>query len=325
LQRLATDRFHAAYLIQTVPEIAADPEGHLRKTYPHLHFQPTSTGYEVTIDPNAQAAVRAEARRRQRMFLSEGIFFLALLGGGATILIMATRRERDFKRSRELFLAGATHELKTPLASVRLYTETLDRPEIGAAEAARIRARMLEDILRLETLINQVLAISHEEHGQPGPSQVLDLARETEEVLQEMDGFLQSNQAEIDAILPTGHLVRGEKLTFSLALHNLVHNAVRYSQRPARVALKLAQQGDWHRLQVQDWGCGIPRKLQEKVFACFFSRDLGDPNFSPGAGLGLYLVQRNAQNLGGRVELKSEEGKGSTFTLVLPVHSGGRK
>ena len=82
------------------------------------------------------------------------------------------------------------------------------------------------------------------------------------------------------------------------------------------------QTGDkWHRVVVADNGPGIPRRLHEKVFECFYSG--GKVSRHPSTGVGLHLVRRNIESMGGRTELKSEEGAGSTFTLVLPAHNTG--
>jgi signal transduction histidine kinase len=252
------------------------------------------------------------------MFLWEGLFFLLLLLAAATILVVALRREREFKRARELFLAGATHEFKTPLASLRLYAETLNRAELPAAERGRIRGLMVEDIKRLEGLVNQVLAMSGEELFREEPRQRLDLAAECHAVLQDLAGYLAGRGARVTTDLPPHHEVLGQRLPLALALRNLIQNAVKFSPPPAAVDVRLRRRGRWHELAVRDRGPGIPRRLHAKVFECFYSGD----EKRPGAGLGLYLVRRNAERLGGRVELRSAEGQGATFTLRLPAYEG---
>ncbi len=329
LQRMATDRIHAEYLIRTVPEVQSDPTGQLGETYPHLIFRATEDGITAEIDSLAVARVQREARRRQRMFTGEGIFFLLLLAAGTTILTLAYRSERAFKRARELFLTGATHELKTPLASLRLYTETLDRPELGAEESGRIRTRMLEDIGRLELLAEQILALGYEEEDSRSRYESLDVAEEVQAVLAEMDGFIRGHGARVETDLLPDQFVRGQRFVFALVLRNLLSNAVLHSPPPARVAITSAREGQWLRLSVQDHGPGIPRAERKRIFQEFVRAvDRGGSHaplkeghrHSAGAGLGLYLVKRKMEMMGGKVELDSEVGKGSTFTLALPVH-----
>lgn len=322
LQRLTTDQLHAVYLINTVPGVAHDPAGVLGRRYPYLRFQWNGQDWDVQVDMKMHEAIHQEAARRRRMFVAEGVFFMLLLFAGTTVLTLAFRRERDFKKARELFLAGATHEFKTPLASLRLYTETLNRPDLDQDKARRIRATMLEDVERLEGMVEQVLAVSREEELGRDRDAVLDLAHETELVLEDMAPVLDGLGARVTTDLPEGHRVRGDREGFSLALRNLVRNAAIYSPPPARITITLSRQGKRHRLAVSDEGPGIARKDRQRIFRSFTRLDApsGSLNKRPrGSGLGLYLVQRYVDGMGGSIELESEEGRGSTFTLDLPA------
>ncbi|HPF34924.1 HAMP domain-containing histidine kinase [bacterium] len=322
LQRLTTDRLHAAYLITTVPDVAHDPVSVLGERYPYLRFVWNGRDWDVQVDMKVHEAIHHEAKRRRRMFMTEGAFFMLLLFAGTTVLTLAFRRERDFKKARELFLAGATHEFKTPLASLRLYTETLNRPDLDEAKARRIRATMLEDVERLEGMVEQVLAVSREEELGRDRDAVLDLAHETQLVLEDMAPMLDGMGARVATDLPQGRFVRGDREGFSLALRNLVRNAAVYSPPPARITIALETRGKRHRLSVADEGPGIARKDRQRIFESFTRLDApsGSLNKRPrGSGLGLYLVRRYVEGMGGAVELESEEGRGSTFTLDLPA------
>ncbi len=322
LQRYRTDQMHAVYILETVPEARDDPSTMLGRAFPHLLFQKTDKGWEVGIDPAAVADVQKEAARRRRMFMTEGVVFLLLLAAGTTILTLASRRERDFKRARELFLAGATHEFKTPLASIRLYTETLQRPDLPPDAGLRIRGAMLQDVERLEAMMEQVLSVSRDEDHLRGMRETIDLADVTRDVLETMGAFLVDRGARLEVDVPEGHLVVGDRQALRVAVRNLVHNAVLYSPPPAQVSVTLYRDGNRHRLTVRDRGPGIPRREQKRVFDSFYRAETGAGSLNErprGSGLGLYLVQRNLESLGGRVELESEEGRGAAFTLVLPV------
>ncbi|MFH1845863.1 MAG: HAMP domain-containing sensor histidine kinase, partial [bacterium] len=247
---------------------------------------------------------------------------------------LAYRSERAFKQARELFLAGATHELKTPLASLRLYLETLERPDLSAADAARIRPRMLEDLERLENLVEQILALGYLdstdpttdlENGHQSLAESLDVASETRQVVADLVNLAERHGAKLHLELTTGLFIRGQSFDFSLALRNLITNAIFHSPPPASVRLSTKRDGDWIRLAVRDGGPGIPRQDRERIFAGFvrLDRAAGSSRRQRGAGLGLYLVRHKAECLGGRVEVASEPGQGSTFTLVLPAAGGG--
>lgn len=321
LDRMAADRANAALLLRSSPEIRADPERHLGAAYPYLAFRGSGDSLEVAIRPEAVAEVKHEAGRRKRMFTAEGSFLLLLLAAGSTILVLSYRSEREFKRARELFLTGATHELKTPLASLRLYTETLGRSEIGAREAARIRGSMLDDVERLETLLEQILALGYEDDASQNSWEVLDPAEETKKILGGMQGYLTAHNARVETDLPQGHSLSAPRSILALVIRNLITNAVRHSPSPAEVSVSLRKEGHWLRLAVKDRGPGIPRKFHQKIFDGYVHVDDegGLSRKSDRAGLGLYLVRRQTRMMGGRVELESDVGEGSTFTLVLPA------
>lgn len=320
LDVMAADSTNAALLIRTSPEIHAEPERHLGAAFPHLAFEHTDEGIRVTIRKESVEEVRSEAGRRQRMFTAEGVFLLLLLAAASTILTLSYRSEREFKRARELFLAGATHELKTPLASLRLYTETLGRNGVDGQEADRIRNRMLEDLTRLEDLLEQILSLGYDEKPPLGAATPVDLAEETEMVLQDMRGYLSTHEATVKADLPRGHGVSAPRSILALVIRNLMTNAVRHTPSPAMVTVSLRRAGQWVRLAVTDRGPGIPRKYHKKIFdGLTWAGDWEGLSRKPkGGGLGLYLALRQAKMMGGRIEVESEPGQGSTFTLVLP-------
>ena len=324
IQRLQTDQLHAAYLLRSVPEFQADPEGALAPHFPDLVFKRTASGLDIQVDPRAEAAIRSEASRRRRMFLWEGGFFLTLLLAGASMVYVAYRREQAFRRSRELFLAGVTHEFKTPLASLSLYGETLERPELAEAQRAKILLHMGDDLRRLRQMVEQVLAVSRAESPTALRPVDLDPASLARQVLADLAPLFAREGALLTSELPAGEWVRADEPALATALRNLLLNAIHYSPPPARVTLSLnreGREGRWLRLAVRDEGPGIPRREQKRIFQSFYR--VGEAGRRPagihGSGLGLYLVKRNLEAMGGRVELVSSPGAGATFSLLLPA------
>jgi signal transduction histidine kinase len=316
LRRLDARRGHAEALLAGDP---APSPGELRQRFPELAIGPGPG--PVRVDPDAVLAIRDEGRRRRRMFQLEGTFFLVLLGAATLVLAFAHRAEDRFRRSREVLLAGITHEFRTPLASLRLWAETLQRDDLDEQTRERIRGRLVEDVGRLESLVGQVLAAGRGGEMDPRLFEALDAGREAKDVLREMEGYLELQGAEVSAELPEGIEFLGQREAFAVAFRNLVQNAAKYSQKPARIDVTLTQDGRWLRLAVRDRGPGIPRADHRRVFESFTRLDEPERDGSTstrGAGLGLFLVKRNAEAMGGRVELASEVAAGSTFTLVLP-------
>lgn len=317
LQKLTNDRLHATFLINTDPEVRSDPERWLGPSFPNLVFRRTPHGIETAIDPRVVAEITAEGRRRRNMFLYEGAFFLVLLLAGSTILAVSWRHAERFKQARELFLAGATHEFKTPLASLRLYTETLAREGLRDDARERIQRRMVLDVVRLENLVDDMLAMSADDTFAVGPRVRLDLAQEAQTVMDDLRPLAADHGARFELQAEAAAAVMGQRLFFALALRNLLVNAVKHSPTPVVVTVRVERGQRTHRVVVTDNGPGVPRRLQQKVFECFYSTT-GNQRHG-GTGLGLYLVRRNIESIGGKVALQSDEGQGCTFTMTLPA------
>ncbi len=321
-QKFANDRLHALFLLQAKPSINVNPGSIMSQSFPHLIFTRTPSGVKVVVDPAILQATEEKARSTRKMFLYEGFFFLCLLVAGSTILILSWRSEARFVQARELFLAGATHEFKTPLASLRLYTETLRREGLRGSDKARIQHRMVEDIQRLENLVDEILAMSADDTFSPGPRVVMDLVKLSQGVIQDLHGVFEDNGAKISFQFENSHLSLGHEVVYTLALRNLLVNSIRHNDYPVNIEVLLVRRGNWHLLTVRDDGRGIPKRLHDKVFDCFYSGDT-DGRPGGGTGVGLYLVRRNVTNLGGKITIDDSQDKGCTFYVMLPAHQGG--
>jgi signal transduction histidine kinase len=327
LERLERERTVATVLLGTQDSFREDPAAFLRRHFPDLVLRETPEGPALEVDPGVEDRVRYEAGRRERMFLYEGIFFLGLLIAVGTVLALAYRAEWRFRTARELFLAGVTHEFRTPLASLQLYAETLDRPDLEPQDRSRIHQRMMRNFRRLEQLVEQVLAASRDRKIDSRSFEPLDLAAVVREVLDEMRELLDQEGAQVETRLPDGRYFLGQRPAFGVALRNLIHNAMKFSPPPARISVTLDRADSWHRLSVRDWGPGIRKQFQRKIFHDFYRiEESGDVSHRPtrGAGLGLYLARRNVEAFGGRLKVESREGEGSTFIVLLPVHEEER-
>jgi len=317
LQKLANDRIHAAFLLDAEPGIRQNPEAWLGPSFPNLRFTREDGTVKVEIDPAVIRGIQDEAKATRNMFLYEGFFFILLLVAGSTILYLSWRSEQRYTQTRELFLAGVTHEFKTPLASLRLYTETLCRQGLRDEDRARIREHMIEDVGRLQGLVDDILAMSAADTFEQGPRERVDLDRECAAVVDDTRGFAAAHGAEF-RVVPGGPAYADvNRMSFALALRNLLVNAVHHSPDPVTVTVTVRRGSENHRVAVRDDGPGIPRRLQEKVFDLFFSARRGSR--SAGGGIGLHLVKRIVENTGGRMQLESDPGAGSTFTMVLPA------
>jgi two-component system, OmpR family, sensor histidine kinase CiaH len=316
LQRHKTDIAAAYFMLETSNLKIDSYQSFLDRHFSHLQIIDSESGLQIVVDSKIHHEIHKESKRRQKMFIAEGAFFVLLLLAGTSILTLAVRREQQFKRARELFLAGATHELKTPLACLRLYTETLQRPELDDSHRGKIMSSMIEDMDRLENIIEQVLSGSSEENIGGGKIEIFDVRQETELIVDEISRFVADNNATVTLALQDDCRMSGNRSTLGVALRNLMRNAVLYAE-PAEISITLRKKDNRLLLSVSDNGPGIEKKDQKRIFESF--QRIENSNNSAGSGLGLYLVTRAVKSLDGSVSLASEPGIGSTFTLNLPA------
>ena len=247
--------------------------------------------------------------------------------GGLLFTWRSVNREMELARLKSDFVSNVSHELKTPLALIRMFAETLELGRVRSAEKAQeYYTVMRRESERLTGLINNLLDFSRIEAGAKQykfePTSLPELVEQTLENYRyhlEEKGF--KLEEKIDRELPE---VAVDREAYSLCLLNLLDNAVKYSGDSRYVAVRLARENGSAKLEVEDRGIGIQRKDQEHIFEKFYRA--GDPlvHNTKGSGLGLSLVQHVAQAHHGTVAVDSAPGQGSRFTLRVPIDDATR-
>ena len=254
--------------------------------------------------------------------LLAGIVVFALIIAGLIIytvfLVMEIRRNEEH----DSFINSVTHELKTPIASIRLYLETLKAREVTEAQRREFYDIMLADAERLHQTVDQVLraGVAREK-----PKTVRRAAVDIGALAREcIDLAVLRHHLQPGAIALEAHdgelIVRGDAEELRTVIANLLDNAVKYSVNDVRVTVSVAAPApDTIWVRVQDRGIGIPKKQLKRIFNRFYRVQSRGLKQVKGTGLGLYIVRTIARAHGGRVFAQSEgEGHGATFTLELP-------
>lgn len=250
-------------------------------------------------------------------------------GGAQTLFVMRDETaRRAVERMRRDFATNVSHELKTPLAGLSLLAETLthavtENPE----EAKRFVDRLAAEIERLKVLTTDLLTLSRLEEPDTGALAdfgPIDMSRLAAEVATEAEPLAAAKSQEIARDLPTAAMVLGDEIALRTLVRNLLDNAVRYTDPGGHIHLGIRTEpgtadGDWIVLSVRDDGVGIPQAEQKRVFERFYRVDKARSRETGGTGLGLSIVRHVAERHGGRVEVASTFGVGSTFTVHIPA------
>ncbi len=273
----------------------------------------------VEIDPIALDEIDAEYQRVFVMFASESAFFVILIVMGVYLMYRSVRQSSDLRRQQQNFIAAVTHELKTPVSSVKLYAETMERTEISRPDQEKYLRRMQEDITRLEQLIDDILQVGRlEQKSSRLNLKPTDFSRDVTEYVDTMQGYLERNNFTLHTNIEPGLLAVTEYDAMRRVVACLVENSVKYSDSRHEAELTLRSDNGQIELSLKDYGVGVPAEEIEKVFQAFYrvgdemTRKIG------GTGLGLYLVREIVASHGGSVELRSEgTGQGTTVTIRL--------
>ncbi len=252
------------------------------------------------------------------------IFFGAIITGLVLNTIFLVREIRR-NEQHDSFINAVTHELKTPIASIRLYLETLQRREVDEARRREFYQLMLVDTERLMVTVEQVLkagAVAQKKaSGQRIPVEFDTLVRECVELARTRHHLLPENLDYRESLpLSGGASLLGDPDELHTVVTNLLDNAVKYSPDGVHIAVELeAPDEELLVLRVRDNGVGVPQDELKRIFKRFYRvRRRGRPRVK-GTGLGLFIVRSIVRNHGGRVFAESEgAGKGTTVTLELP-------
>ncbi len=231
---------------------------------------------------------------------------------------------RRLAMEKERFIRTMVHELKSPLGAVRSLIEVATDKSLGddLESYLPMLSRAEGRIDNLVQLIGDLLSLSRSEQTQPGQTEpeLLAVAPAVSAVLGRQAELLAARsitaQTEIEPDLPPVLLPSGD---LDLILVNLIGNAVKYNREGGSVTVRAVHVGEWVRIDVEDTGIGIAEDNLDLVLTEFFREKRPETRDLEGSGLGLAIVKRLVERAGGRLELQSELGKGSTFSVLLPA------
>lgn len=245
---------------------------------------------------------------------------IAPISGDRTlVLFFDTTEAKRLEETRRDFVANISHELKTPVGAIGLLSETIQGVADEPENVVRFASQLHRESERLAALVQDIIELSRIQDGVALTNSELVVMEEV--VAEAMDRCRieaeSRNLALVSAPAPDAK-VFGDRALLITAIRNLVDNAIRYSNPGRRVSVGISSFESEIRVAVVDQGVGITSEQKERVFERFYRGDDARTREEGGSGLGLSIVKHVAADHGGRVELWSEPGKGSTFTFIIP-------
>ena len=278
---------------------------HLRR----ISLQSSAPTYRLQL----QEIDRLEQRGVYK-FIGEGSAFLLLILIGALFVYRSVRRQFRLQQQQQNFVMAVTHELKTPLAVARLNLETLQKYQLEEEKQKKLLQMTLQETLRLDTLINNILISSQlEDHVYRLSKEELNFSELVRDVVKNFR--TRYPERELQCSIEDDLNLQGDPMLLKLLLSNLLENAKKYSAKNKPIRLQLSAVGKKLCLQVADEGTGIPDEEKEAVFEKFYRIGSEQTRKTQGTGLGLYICKKIVHDHRGTIFIKDNQPAGSKFIV----------
>lgn len=254
---------------------------------------------------------------RKTMILGEGAVFILLFFTGAYQLQKILRKEQKLHEQQKNFLLSVTHELKSPLASIKLYLQTILKRNLDKEQMHSFLNNSLKDIERLDDLVeNMLIATRIDNHSYSFPKEEFDLSEVVSKVASRLQIHTCSSQI-IKLDVEPAVFVTGDKFALTLVVSNLIENAVKYSPPCEEIKVGLRKAANGVSFTVADKGIGIQDEEKARIFDKFYRVGSEDTRKTKGTGLGLYIVKQVLDKHLALIKVKNNRPAGSIFEVTF--------
>jgi two-component system phosphate regulon sensor histidine kinase PhoR len=273
---------------------------------------------------NPAAVGQIDASRR-RLMSAGFLLILLVIGTAGYFVFRSVNGELGVARLQSEFVAVVSHEFRTPLTAMRHLTEMLEEGGTAPDRLPLYFRALGKETRRLHGMVESLLDFGRMEAGRRAyrmeGANAVELAREIVDEFREQPSAA-SRRLELQAAASPPLQIRADRGALALALRNLLDNAVKYSPEESTVRVSVESRKGFAGISVQDQGAGIPKEEQREVFRKFARGSSAREMNVKGTGIGLTMAYEIVKAHGGRLELASEPGCGSCFTILLPLHEG---
>lgn len=262
------------------------------------------------------SSIKERENTRKRQYLGEGTTFLIIILIGASVVYSSIRNNNKLVKQQTNFILSITHELKSPIAAIKLNLQTLTKRKLDEEMQSKLLERSITESNRLDDLCNNLILASQMEnrHFKPENEQFDFSALLIQSVkmyeVRDKHQFIADIQQECFAV--------GDKLLWSLAINNLIENATKYASTDTKITVSLHQQDADLVMCVEDEGEGISDEEKGKIFNKFYRVGNENSRKTKGTGLGLYLTSKIIQQNKGAIIVRDNQPKGTIFEVVFP-------
>lgn len=276
-------------------------------------------GEQILDDPEYLALEKAY-RQQEWMITGEVIVFICILIVGLRLINNGYNKQIMAAEQRRNFLLSITHELKSPIASIRLVLETIKKRTLKPDQKARLLQNGLTETDRLHQLVNNLLLSARLESAYQPNQEMVDLPVLIDELIESIKTQKKTVHFTFQSANEIPYLL-GDRMGITSVILNLFENAIKYSREAAIIDVKLEADGQQIILSIADQGIGIAEKEKKKVFEKFYRVGSEDTRRTKGTGLGLYIVEQIVKAHQGTIQVLNNQPEGSVFRICFPVNS----
>jgi len=275
-----------------------------------------STKYPELYHRHLEDLVNKKEMRRKQ-YIGEGATFMVVILIGAAVVYSSFRRSIALSRQQNNFMMSVTHELKSPLAAIKLNLQTLAKYKLDDEKRAQLLERCVLEADRLNDLTGNLLLASQMEGKRYVPT--MEKFNFSEMIEDTISDYAHRYPKRFEEDIETGCQLAGDRMMLQMAVNNLLENAVKYTPADKTILISLSRKEHMAILKVADEGPGIADDEKRKIFNKFYRVGNEETRKTKGTGLGLYLTGKIVYEHKGRIGVKDNKPSGAIFEVCLPL------
>lgn len=283
-----------------------------------MKLEKTYVNEDKFMQDSKYLSIKRKHDTQQKMILGEGLVFTISLLIGIWLIVNSTKKELDAAKARKNFLLSISHELKSPLASIKLTFDTLLKRNLEKEMIDKLSQNATKEAVRMERLINDLLLATRLETLYIPTFEPFDVVELTKTTFQGYKNQYPNSEIEFDSSLQK-LIISLDKVGYISILNNLIENAIKYSKDKININITLKKSKDHLVLEVKDKGIGISDIDKKLIFNRFYRSGNEETRNTKGTGLGLYIANQMAKLHDAELSVMDNIPRGSIFKLTLPI------